>query len=288
MTTAIELRNGTGITIDYNAVLKTLNLNPADPKVQAALLICDKYGLDPILKHMVLINGTPYVTRDGYIHVAQMSERLDGIVVEDEQETGSHWVAKVSVYRKDMSHPFTYVGRYPKDGGNKKFGPEMAITRAETHALRRAFAVTGVASYEEVFEAESRDNPEPQPRNAAFAVGHQIDAAKNPDLATGEIKSRRRQPPAQPAQRPEGYPPRPEELADKAVSDEQLKLVRALKPHQQEWMHAQAKGRVPAIGGPHYTKEHAELVAAWVIVAAGIPEPEDPGRPFDDEPEDAA
>lgn len=130
-----------GVAINYEEVLKALNLNPRDPKVQALVLTCQQYGLDPVLKHMVLISGDAYVTHRGLLHVAHASGRFDGIELLEHGEDDGEWWAKVAVWRNDMRHPFTYVGRYPKSGTNKKYGPEMAITRAESMALRRAFDV---------------------------------------------------------------------------------------------------------------------------------------------------
>lgn len=144
-----------GVTIDYAAVLRTLRLNPSDPKTQALVLVCDRYGLDPVLKHVVLVDGNVYVTRDGLLHVAHKSGKLDGIEVLDEPKLtadGKHWTAKVSVYRKDMSRPFSYVGRYPASGGNVKYAPEMAVKCAEVMALRRAFDVA-IAAREELHDA---------------------------------------------------------------------------------------------------------------------------------------
>lgn len=143
---------GTAIQIDQAGVLKALNLNPNDPKTQALLLVCDKYGLDPVLKHMVLIQGTPYITRDGLMHNAHNSGQFDGIEVVEQGETNTHWTAKVAVYRKDMGRPIAYTGRYPKGGSNKEYGPEMAVKCAEVAALRRAFNITGIATREEQWD----------------------------------------------------------------------------------------------------------------------------------------
>lgn len=137
------------IDVDQDAVLKTLGLNPRDPNTQALLLICQRYNLDPLLKHIVLIQGRPYVTRDGYLHIAHSSGKFDGIEIVEEGETATHWWAKASVWRKDMKRPFTYRGRYPKRGGNSQYGPEMAVKCAEVMALRRAFNVTGIAAADE-------------------------------------------------------------------------------------------------------------------------------------------
>jgi len=127
--------------VDKERVLSLIGLNPRDPKAHAVVAVAERYGLDPVLGHiMILPKGSlPYVTRDGFLHIAHRSGQLDGIeVVDGPRREGNEWVAQVAVYRKDMSHPFIYPGR-ADIGGN---GPEMAIARAERRALRRAFAVT--------------------------------------------------------------------------------------------------------------------------------------------------
>jgi hypothetical protein len=163
--------------IDHDAVLKAVGLNARDPKAQALLLVCERYGLDPILKHVVLIGPNTYVTRDGLLTVAHRSGKLDGIVVLEQSETPTHHVAKVAVHRKDMGHPFTYVGRYPKSGHLKQYGPEMAVKCAEVMALRRAFNVA-LCAREELWEqdhhpqavearvVEPTPAPEPPPARA--------------------------------------------------------------------------------------------------------------------------
>lgn len=152
MTQDLATRGGTditrGIQVDQAAVLKHLGLDANDPAAQALVLTCQRYDLDPILKHALLIEKRLYVTRDGLLHVAHKNGQLDGIEVLEQAESETHYIAKVAVYRKDMSHPFVYVGRYPKTGTNKKFGPEMAVKCAEAMALKRAFDVSVTAADE--------------------------------------------------------------------------------------------------------------------------------------------
>jgi len=83
--------------------------------------------------------------------VAHRSGKLDGIVVVSQGKDATHYTATVSVHRKDMSHPFTYVGRYPFSGSNKAYGPEMAVKCAEVMALRRAFDVS-LCAREEIWD----------------------------------------------------------------------------------------------------------------------------------------
>jgi hypothetical protein len=151
--TAVERQQVGGISIDYPAVLKSLNLDPSRADTQALILVCDRYGLDPILKHAVLIKGNLYVTRDGLLNIAHRSGQFDGIEVIEQGETQTHYTAKVAVYRKDMGHPFTYIGRYPKNGGNKEFAPEMAVKVGEVMGLKRAFNVA-VSTAEERWDVD--------------------------------------------------------------------------------------------------------------------------------------
>lgn len=147
--------------VDEAKVLRTLGINMADPRAQATVMIAQKYNLDPLLKHVQLIEQGPYITRDGYLHLAHASGVFDGMEVIEEHETETHCIAKVSVYRKDMNRPFTATGRYPKKGGNSKADPvDMALTRAERRALKRAFdvAIPGVVDAgDDTFDAPIYD-----------------------------------------------------------------------------------------------------------------------------------
>ncbi len=180
--------NGMMLAIDQDAVLKAVGLNAHDPKAQALLLVCNRYNLDPILKHIVLIQGSIYVTRDGLLSVAHRSGQLDGIVVEEQSETNTHHVARVAVYRKDMSHPFVYVGRYPKAGSNKAYGPEMAVKCGEVMAMRRAFNVA-LCAREELWDQEDAETVKPSHHavNHDNATGHGSGAYADP-RAVAEYK----------------------------------------------------------------------------------------------------
>jgi len=142
-----------------------LGMNPRDPKTQAMVAVCARYELDPLLKHVVVIPGAgPYITRDGLLHVAHRSGQLDGIeIVSGPDLVDGEWRVTVSVYRKDMSRPFTFPGRYPANGGNRKYAPEMALKVAESMALRRAFDVSGMGIADEILPT---DNEQQQSRQA--------------------------------------------------------------------------------------------------------------------------
>jgi hypothetical protein len=137
------------------ALLKAIGLDRAAPEQrELALAIAARYDLDLMLKHLVLIEGRPYITRDGLLHIAHRSGVLDGIETSEPTVVDDYWRVSCSVYRKDMSRPFTYYGRYPTKGGNQKFAPEMATKVAESMAMRRAFDVAA-PSQDERWDVES-------------------------------------------------------------------------------------------------------------------------------------
>ena len=130
------------------ALLRAVGLDKVPPEQrEIAIAIANKYDLDLLLKHLVLVDGRPYVTRDGLLWIAHRSGVFDGIEVTEPRiatlaGVGEFWVATATVWRKDMSRPFIYSGRYPTKGGNARYGPEMAVKTAESMALRRAFNVS--------------------------------------------------------------------------------------------------------------------------------------------------
>jgi hypothetical protein len=148
-------------------LIRYLGLNPSKPEDRAVVAVCRHYGFDPVLKHVVVIpRSGVYITRDGLLHVAHRSAQLDGIVVEQDPTLDperNEWVAKVSVYRKDMSHPFTFPGRYPVNGSNKQYAPEMALKAAEAHALRRAFDINGLPALDEQRPQQTEPSAESEP-----------------------------------------------------------------------------------------------------------------------------
>lgn len=167
--------------IDKAKVLAAFGLNVRDPNAQAALLVCQRYDLDPLLKHVQLIKQAVYVTRDGYLHVAHKSGVFDGMELDDEGETETYWWAKVSVWRKDMSRPFSAKARCRKD--EKVFGDpwDMAVTRAERRALKRAFDVSGLPSegdydeHQDLFDRTTGEALTP-PVAPVLAAGPSMDA----------------------------------------------------------------------------------------------------------------
>jgi len=130
--------------VKMSSILTAMGINANDPLFQAMLMVCDKYGLDPMLGHVEVLprSKKPYITRDGFLHIAHASGQLDGIVLEaeGESEDKKYYTATVAVYRKDMSQPFRFTGRWPK-GKKHDYPQQMALKSAERTALKRAFNV---------------------------------------------------------------------------------------------------------------------------------------------------
>lgn len=164
-------------------VLSYLGFSPDDPRSRAVVAVARRYDLDPLLKHVIVLpKGGVYITRDGLLHIAHRSGQLDGIVVDQEptlSDDGREWVARVSVYRKDMRFPFTFPGRYPVSGGNRDYAQEMAMKAAEAHALRRAFDVTGLPALDE-------QRPE-QPSRRVTAADIAPQQPAQPEPVDGEV-----------------------------------------------------------------------------------------------------
>jgi hypothetical protein len=146
--------------VTWADVLRYLKLDPGSVQAHAVAAVCKRYGLDPLLNHVRIVEHQVYPTRDGMLHVAHQSGQLDGIVVDEERRNTADdgWTAYVSVWRKDMSHPFRY-GAQCKDREGKPDGPAMALARAERRALRRAFDI--VADDGDTDDPVIRDEPDP-------------------------------------------------------------------------------------------------------------------------------
>jgi len=179
----IEQHRGDAIAFNEadEQMLAYLGLDPRKPADRAAVAVAKHYDLDPLLRHVIVIpKGGVYITRDGLLHLAHRSGHLDGIVVDQpptlDTNTGE-WVAVVTVYRDDQKHGYRYPGRYPANGSNKQYAPEMALKAAEAHALRRAFAITGLP-------IEDEHRPEQAPRSGLGAVqAEQVDEPEDVPVA---------------------------------------------------------------------------------------------------------
>jgi hypothetical protein len=125
---------------------------------ELALGIARRYNLDPMLRHLVMIDGKPYITRDGLLHVAHASQQLDGIEV-------------------------TEPTLADEKGRNASFAPEMATKVAEVMALRRAFDVAAPVMEErwDVDQAEAVASPQGnEPTSLAERVAQKAETIAPP------------------------------------------------------------------------------------------------------------
>jgi hypothetical protein len=149
------------------ALLKAVGLDKVAPEQrELALAIADRYGLDLMLKHLVMVEGKPFITRDGLLHIAHRSGVFDGIEVTTPEKVDRYWRATASVWRKDMSRPFVYPGRYPAGAKNDE---EMGIKVAESMALRRAFDVSAPTLDERWANDEAEPVADPIPKASSLA-----------------------------------------------------------------------------------------------------------------------
>src|ERR1044071_8862818 len=140
-------------------VLKAIGLDPRAPLTQALVAVCNRYGLDPILKQAYIIRDQVYISHAGLLHVAHVSGDLDGIEVEVTEE-GDRFTATAKIYRKSMSRPFVYTDTCFKNENKVPDQRNRAITRAERNALRRAFDVIDTQDdYEEPRVRMSAESP---------------------------------------------------------------------------------------------------------------------------------
>jgi hypothetical protein len=166
------------------ALLKAIGLDRLAPEQrELALNIANRYDLDLLLKHLVMIDGRPYITRDGLLHIAHRSGAFDGIETTEPTLVDGFWRSTCSVYRKDMSHPFTYAGRYPEKGQNAKFAPEMAVKVGEVMSLRRAFDVAA-PTLEERWDIEPVAVEAAKPLTLAEKVAEKAAAVTGPEPMT--------------------------------------------------------------------------------------------------------
>ncbi len=138
-------------------ILQLLGLPPNHIHSKALLLLADRYGLDPLLKEIVVIPGKgPFVGVKGAVSVALRSGLLDGMEADDCWDTDTHWCVRCIVWRKDMNHPAAKViGRVAKT--EKKDWPlEIARARGVRAALSYAFNI-----HDDYGESEDQWAPPP-------------------------------------------------------------------------------------------------------------------------------
>ena len=100
--------------------------------------------------------------RSGFLAIAHRSGKFDGME-SGTRKDGDDLIGWCRVYRKDMSRPFEVevsLSEYSTGKNLWQTKPKtMIIKVAESHALRRAFGISGLYSPEEI---DTGDRPEPR------------------------------------------------------------------------------------------------------------------------------
>jgi hypothetical protein len=134
--------------VDYIKALNYLGLSPGQPAAQALILVCQRYDLDPLLGHISLYDGKPYVHYAGYLHIGNSNPHYEGAECVREWEDGTYNYATVRVHRDDRKFYAERTGKSrkvkPKKGGGTyvdEFADAKAFAQAHRRALRLAFNV---------------------------------------------------------------------------------------------------------------------------------------------------
>ena len=110
-----------------------IDRNATPAQVEMLIVVGNRYDLDPLMGHVVLINGKCFVTHKGLMHKAHASGVFDGIETDYGRDERGDF-CECHVYRKDMSRPFRgriYIDEYRAAGPVwNKFPSAMAAKTA--------------------------------------------------------------------------------------------------------------------------------------------------------------
>ncbi len=162
-----------------------------EDELKTLLYLSKEYNLDPLKKEIYLIKyagrSSILTSRDGYLKIANLNQEFNGLESDvvyhgdrlSKREDGSLLIeygpehlafdkskltgAFCSVFRKDRlkaSTVFVSIKDYYKKGSPiwEQYTNAMIVKVAEAMALKRAFAISGLVTYEEI-SAEDNDVP---------------------------------------------------------------------------------------------------------------------------------
>lgn len=147
-------------------IKSTIAKDCTDTELSLLLYQADRLNLDPLQKQIWAVKFADkpaliFVGRDGFLQFAHRSGQFDGMESGTKVVDGNI-IGFARVYRKDMAHPISvevdlkeyqrkYAATVPQDFRIWETKPKTMIQKvAESQALRRAFAISGVYSPEEI------------------------------------------------------------------------------------------------------------------------------------------
>ena len=171
-------------------IKKTVAVGASDEELNMFLSLAATYNLNPFLKEIwcIKMGGRVVITtsRDGYLRIANRDPHFRGLV-SDAVYSGDKFTktkdgvehsysanrgqiigAYALVYRDDRDYPIYFFAPfrdYNKKGSTwEQYPHAMIIKVAESMALKRAFAISGLSSQEEVETGSVKSNPPRDPQ----------------------------------------------------------------------------------------------------------------------------
>ncbi len=179
----------TGTTAHENEELLRKSVAPGatDDEFKTFMYLCKEYNLDPLKKEIYFIKygskTTILTSRDGYLKIANLNENFNGIESDvvyqndilTKRDDGSLHIsygpehllfdksklsgAYCSVFRKDRDKAttvFVSIKEYYKKDAPiwQQYTNAMILKVAEAMALKRAFAISGLTTKEEIEDKE--------------------------------------------------------------------------------------------------------------------------------------
>jgi phage recombination protein Bet len=213
MSVTQKVKKTVDASYDLELIKNVVAKGATEEELKTLLYLCKEYNLDPLKKEIYFLKyagkATILTSRDGYLKIANLNENFDGIESDvvyqadklTKQPDGSLHIeygpdhlafdrtklsgAFCNVFRKDRKKSttvFVSLKDYYKKGTAiwEQYIHAMILKVAESMALKRAFAISGLVTREEIEKEDFESVIEPdsiedksiteQQRKALFAV----------------------------------------------------------------------------------------------------------------------
>jgi hypothetical protein len=152
------------------------------------VLVCKRYDLDPLLGHISLYDGKPYVHFAGYLHIANAHPQFAGIECLREWDDDTYFWATVRVHRGDRDFPAERTGKSRKQKRKKDgstYTDDDADAKAFAQAARRALRMSFNIDHPDPAEDDNGPVAAPAPVvEVARRVEQTSDPAPQPPVRT--------------------------------------------------------------------------------------------------------